>query len=47
MLPIVAGSRPSMPTRRSTTPFVPNDRIDFPVLASTSCSRLSIEKISR
>ena len=39
---MVAGSRPSMPTRRSTTPLVPNDMIDLPVFASTSCSRLFI-----
>ena len=43
--PIDSGSRPSIPTRRSTTPLVPNDMIDFPVFASTSCSRLFIEKI--
>ena len=47
MLPMVAGSRPSMPTRRSTTPPVPKDVIDLPVRASTSCSRLSIAKIRR
>jgi hypothetical protein len=47
MLPIVSGSRPSMPTRRSTTPCAPNERIDFPVFASTCCSRLFIEKMSR
>jgi hypothetical protein len=47
MLPMLSGSRPSMPARRSTTPFVPKDMIDFPVFASTSCSRLFIEKMSR
>jgi phosphomannomutase/phosphoglucomutase len=47
MLPMVAGSRPSMPTRRSTTPPVPKDVIDLPVRASTSCSMLSMAKIRR
>src|ERR1041384_429617 len=30
MVPMLAGSRPSMPTRRSTTPLVPNDMTDLP-----------------
>jgi hypothetical protein len=34
-----------MPARRSTTPFAPNDMIDFPVFASTSWSRLFMGKM--
>jgi hypothetical protein len=47
MAPIVSGSRPSIPTRRSTTPSVPKDMIDLPVFASTSWSRLFMAKMSR
>jgi hypothetical protein len=47
MLPMLSGSRPSSPMRRSTAPSVPKDMMDFPVLASTSCSRPFIAKIKR
>jgi hypothetical protein len=47
ILPMPAGSRPSMPILRSTTPPLPKDVIDLPVRASTCCNRLSIAKISR
>ena len=45
-LTLVPSAR-SRPSRMSTTPFVPNVRMDLPVRASISWRKLSIEKISR
>ena len=47
MLPMVSGSRPSMPILKSTAPLMPNDMIDFPVFASSCCNRLFIGKMRR